>query len=262
MTATPVGMRCPECSRQTTRTRSLRTTGTQPTVTIALIGICVILWLGEFLSGGRGGSVSDNLSLLAASQDQTGQTIGVAAGQWWRLVTGGFLHDPQNPLHIGFNMYVLWWLGSLLEPALGRARFIALYAASLLAGALGAIVLAPAYQSTVGASGAVFGLMGAAFVLQRMRGINPMQSGIGPVILLNLGLSFLVPNISIGGHIGGLIGGALCGFAIEHLSRRRGSDLLPVLACAAVGLACAVAAVVVSSSKAASLGLAAVALLT
>jgi membrane associated rhomboid family serine protease len=262
MTATPVGMRCPECSRQKTKTRSLRTTSTQPTVTIALIGICVILWLGEFLSGGRGGSVSDNLSLLAASQDQTGQTIGVAAGQWWRLVTGGFLHDPQNPLHIGFNMYVLWWLGSLLEPALGRARFIALYAASLLAGALGAIVLAPAYQSTVGASGAVFGLMGAAFVLQRMRGINPMQSGIGPVILLNLGLSFLVPNISIGGHIGGLIGGALCGFAIEHLSRRRGSALVPVLACAAVGLACAVAAVVVSSSKAASLGLAAVALLT
>ena len=135
---------------------------------------------------------------------------------YYRLVTAGFLHSGL--LHIGFNMYILYWLGTMLEPALGHPRFVALYFASLLAGSAGALVFSP-NAVTVGASGAVFGLMGAAFVMQRARGIDPMQSGIGPVILFNLVLSFVIPNISIGGHIGGLVGGAAAG--ADPLDRQR-----------------------------------------
>ena len=99
---------------------------------------------------------------------------------------------------------------------------------------------------TVGASGAVFGLMGAAFVMQRARGIDPMQSGIGPVILFNLALSFLIPNISIGGHLGGLVGGAAAAFAMERLASRRPGIAAPVAACVVVGAIAVVAAIAVS----------------
>jgi membrane associated rhomboid family serine protease len=142
-------------------------------------------------------------------------------------------------------MYILYWLGTMLEPSLGHARFVALYFASLLAGSFGALLLSP-NAVTVGASGAVFGLMGAAFVLQRARGIDPMQSGIGPVILLNLAISFIIPNISIGGHLGGLVGGVLAAFAMERLGATRRGILLPIAACVLIGLIAAVAGIAVS----------------
>ncbi|MGH2967892.1 MAG: rhomboid family intramembrane serine protease [Solirubrobacteraceae bacterium] len=261
MTATPVGMRCPDCSRQRTQVRTIRNVHGDPTATYVLIAINVLLFVGTFASGGSSSAVYGDLALVAAGIDETGSEVGVAAGEWWRLVTGGFLHAPNNPLHILFNMYVLYWLGTMLEPVLGRARFLGLYFASLLAGSFGAILLTEPNRATVGASGAVFGLMAAAFVLQRMRGINPMQSGIGPVILLNLGITFLIPNISIGGHIGGLIGGALAAFAIERLGAMRRSVVAPVLACVGIAVASIVAAVLVSSDKAAEIGLAAAGLL-
>ena len=134
----------------------------------------------------------------------------------------------------------------MLEPSLGHARFLALYFASLLAGSFGALLLSP-NAVTVGASGAVFGLMGAAFVMQRARGIDPMQSGIGPVILFNLALSFIIPNISIGGHLGGLVGGRARGASRWSSSgaTRRGIAL-PIAACVLVGLVAAVAAIAVS----------------
>ena len=153
-------------------------------------------------------------------------------------------------------MYILYWLGTMLEPVLGHVRFTALYFASLLAGSFGALVAAPT-SLTVGASGAVFGLMAAAFVFQRARGIDPWRSGLGPVILLNLALPFIFTNlnISIGGHIGGLIGGAIAAIAIERLGAMRRGDLLPVLACAAVAIVSIVGAIVVSNAEATSLGL-------
>jgi membrane associated rhomboid family serine protease len=236
MTATPVGMRCPDCSRQKTQVRSMRNIYADPTATYILIGINVLVWVGMLLSGGSSSRVYIDLGLLGSGTLNTGEQVGVAHGEVYRLVTGAFLHDPANPLHLLFNMYILYWLGTMLEPVLGHLKFVALYFASLLAGSFGALVATP-HGLTVGASGAVFGLMAAAFVFQRARGIDPWRSGLGPVILFNLALPFLFPgmNISIGGHVGGLIGGAIAALAMEWLSQRRRGDLLPVLACVAVG---------------------------
>ncbi|HUF32841.1 MAG TPA: rhomboid family intramembrane serine protease, partial [Acidimicrobiales bacterium] len=135
----------------------------------------------------------------------------VAAGEWYRIVTSGFLHFGL--VHLGFNMFILYMLGQMMEPALGRVRFGVIYVAGLLGGAFGALLLSPDAR-TAGASGAVFGLMGAAVVGMRHRGVDPMQSGIGGLLVLNVVITFAVPGISIGGHLGGLAGGALAGAAI------------------------------------------------
>jgi membrane associated rhomboid family serine protease len=247
MTATPVGMRCPECSRQKTQVRTLRNVYAQPTVTYVLIGICVLLYIGTFRGGGSEGVYLD-LGTIGSGTLTNGDQIGVAHGEYWRLITGAFLHDPANPLHIAFNMYILYWLGTMLEPVLGHVRFTALYVASLLAGSFGALVAAP-NNLTYGASGAVFGLMAAAFVFQRARGIDPWRSGLGPVILLNLALPFVFPglNISIGAHVGGLVGGTVAALAIDRLGAMRRGDLLPVLACTVVGAVSVIGAIAVSS---------------
>ena len=128
-------------------------------------------------------------------------------GQWYRLVTSGFLH--YGIIHIALNMYFLYVLGPLLEPQLGRVRFLALYGASLLGGSLGVLVLDQG-GLTAGASGAVFGLMSAAAVGLWRRGVNPFSTSIGTTLLLNLFLTFFIGGISIGGHVGGAIAGAVC----------------------------------------------------
>jgi membrane associated rhomboid family serine protease len=253
MTATPVGMRCPECSRQRTPVRTMRNVYAEPTATYVLIAINVLAFLGAWISGGDTSSVYIDLGTIGHGQVFDGtqvSPIGVADGEYWRLITGAFLHDPNNPLHILFNMYLLYLLGRMLEPSLGHVRFVALYFASLLAGSFGALVAAPG-ELTVGASGAVFGLMAAAFVLQRARGIDPWRSGIGPLIIFNLALPFVFPglNISIGGHVGGLIGGALAAIAIDRLAVVRRGDLLPVLACVAIALVSIVGAVAVADGS-------------
>ena len=236
MTATPVGMRCPDCSRQRTSVRTMRNTYADPIATYVLIAANVLLWVGLVAAGGVTSRVYIDLVTIGTGQLNTGELVGVAHGEPWRLVTGAFLHDPGNPLHILFNMYVLYWLGTMLEPVLGHVRFVALYFASLLAGSFG-VMLADPNQPTLGASGAVFGLMAAAFVFQRARGVDPWRSGLGPVILLNLALPFIFPSlhISIAAHIGGLIGGAIAALAMEYVGARRRGELLPVLACVVVG---------------------------
>ena len=135
-------------------------------------------------------------------------------------------------------MYLLWVLGQMLEPVIGSVKFFALYFVSLLGGACGALIVEPlAY--TVGASGAVFGLMAAAFVYLRDRGIDPFQAGIGWLIVINLVFSFVLSNISVGGHIGGLVAGALAAIALLQGDRQRsqvlGLGLCLVLALAATG---------------------------
>jgi membrane associated rhomboid family serine protease len=221
MTPTQVGMRCPECANQTTKVRNLRMSYDRPAVTVALIAINLLIYFGSATNG----SINSDFGLFGPA---------VAGGEWYRLVTAGFLH--ASIIHVGFNMYILWFLGNLIEPALGPVRFLALYMASLLAGSFGALLLSP-NALTVGASGAIFGLMGAAFVMQRARGIDPMQGGIGPLILLNLVLSLVLSNVSIGGHLGGLVGGALAGWLMDQAQDRRRGVALPVAACVAVGVA-------------------------
>lgn len=229
MTPTPVGMRCPECSKQTTKVRNVRAQyDARPAVAIGLIAINVLIFFGTSSQSGLGsggGSIFADYGLF-------GPAVASPFNEYWRLLTSGFLHSGF--LHVGFNMYILWFLGNLLEPSLGPFRFAGLYFASLLSGSFAVIVLQPD-ALTVGASGAIFGLMGATFVMQRARGIDPMQSGIGPIILLNLALGFIIPNVSVAGHVGGLVGGALTGFLMDQAQNVRRGIALPLAACALVG---------------------------
>lgn len=135
----------------------------------------------------------------------------VDAGDWYRLLTSGFVH--YGLIHLAFNMVILYRFGLMLEPALGRTRMLALYLSALLVGSLGVMLMEPD-AITAGASGAVFGMVGAAAVGLRQRGIDVWQSGVGPLLAINLVFTFAVPGISVGGHVGGLIGGALVGGAM------------------------------------------------
>jgi membrane associated rhomboid family serine protease len=133
-------------------------------------------------------------------------------------------------------MFILWQIGSMLEPAIGRLRFAIIYFVSMLCGSFGALLLSPD-GFTVGASGAVFGIAAAAVVVLRSRGIDPMASGLPMFIGLNLAITFIIPGISIGGHLGGLVGGALAALVMFELPRTvRGLPRqAPPLLAAAIG---------------------------
>ncbi len=239
MTPTSVGMRCPECSKDRTPVKTMRTLSTTALrATQGLIAINVVAFLasGSFsLAGGSG----------ASNVVQHGALFGPAISmqhEYWRLLTGGFLH--ANLIHIAFNMYLLWVLGQILEPALGSARFLAVYFTALLAGSFGALLAVPD-ALTLGASGAVFGLMGAAIIEMRAQGVDPMQSGIPGLIVINLVLSFTISGISVGGHIGGLFGGALAALALQ-LGERRRSRAVGLVGCLALSSLAAASAIAVA----------------
>jgi membrane associated rhomboid family serine protease len=237
-------MRCPECSRQRTRVVRLREMSDVPRVTYGLIAVNVVAYLIEKTHIGGGETLYGRGALLG-SPEIPGIEQGVAYGQWWRLVAGGFLH--ANLLHIGTNMLILYWLGRMLEPAIGSVRFAAVYVTSLLAGAFGALLLTP-HALTVGASGAVFGLAGCAVVEMRSRNISIMESGLGLLIGINLLFSITASGISIGGHVGGLIGGALAGLVLQVADRRR-SLALALAGCLALSGAFAVSSVLFARSS-------------
>jgi membrane associated rhomboid family serine protease len=236
MTATQVGMRCPECARQRTPVRTLSSVGGEPSLTYVLIAANLLAFLGVVASGG---SLFDGGGTLTADGALRGNSV--ADGDWWRLVTSGFIH--AGVFHLFLNMFILYILGGLLEPAIGRLRFGLIYLVALLSGSFGALLLTSPGRLTVGASGAVFGLMGAAFIVMRARGVNPMESGIGALILLNLAITFLVPGISIGAHLGGLVGGGLAAFVLFDLPGR-----VRMPAGAATALAGAVGVIAVAGS--------------
>ena len=224
-TFAPVGIRCPDHSgepqgvaRVPSSVRRSRTAGDPALLTKVLIGINVGVYL-LMLAGGAslndpGGEVYvDGALVMRAS---TGiELVGLAHGEWWRLVTSAFLH--AGIIHLGMNMLGLWWFGAPVEAALGRARFLLLYLVSGLAGSAGALVASP-NAITVGASGALFGMLGAALVLER-GGTYVFGGGALGVIVLNLAFTFLIPGISIGGHLGGLVGGALGTLALSRFGR-------------------------------------------
>jgi membrane associated rhomboid family serine protease len=246
MVQAAVGFHCPDCTQQArgTTVSARQLLETKPVVTYSLIAVNVVFFLGALVTatglGGQAslwqlpsGGLADWGMLLGLGRFPDGELHGVATGEWWRLVTGGFLH--AGILHIGMNMLVLWLLGTQLERAIGPLRFACLYLTSLLAGSLGVLLIDPT-APTVGASGAVFGLMGAAFIFQRSRGIDPWRSGLGGLIILNLLLTFALPGISKGGHLGGLIGGAVAGIAMFQLERVSKSAVPAVLMCAALSI--------------------------
>lgn len=224
MTAS-VGFQCPECVHAATgsspqmSTSRLLNSHSRPVATITLIALNVVVYAlsGVNSYGGRlnfGGATLYLRGLLA------GQCIR-SDGQWYRLITGGFLH--AGLLHLGMNMFALWIIGQGLEPVIGRARFVLVYLVSLLGGSAGVMLLSP-NSPTIGASGAIFGMFGALLVLQLLRGVNPWQSGIVSLIAVNLLFTFAIPGISVGGHVGGLVTGAAAmgvlgtGRGIEHQS--------------------------------------------
>lgn len=218
----------------------MRTLHSRPVVTITLIAInaaALVLDLAtshslDLWGATSGGSLSSKGLLVGAALDGN-QPVGVAYGEWWRIITGGFLH--AGLVHLAMNMLVLWLLGSQLESALGRIRYLALYITCLIAGAFGVLLVSPT-AATVGASGAIFGLMGAAFAAQHARGIDPWRSGLGGLLVLNLVITFAIPGISIGGHIGGLVGGLVVGYAIFQLDRRTPSVWPALAVCSALSV--------------------------
>jgi len=211
MTPSPVGMRCPECASQ--RTKIVRGVGETPLssqapATFVLIALNVAAFLAEVASASGGFGVGN--STAVGNFGLFG--VAVAEGEWYRLVTGGFLHASLT--HIAFNMFALFFLGRMLEPSIGTLRFVFLYLASLLAGAFGALLLSGSETFTIGASGAIFGIFGAAFVIAKGRGVDAVAGTIGLILVLNLAISFGTPRISLGGHLGGLAAGVICALAI------------------------------------------------
>jgi len=246
MIQTPVGFRCPECGKERTKVVSgpaaISGTGNYP-ATIALIVANVIVFMATIATGSGGfGSVGGP---MIGDFGLLGQAV--ADGEWYRLVTGGFLH--AGLLHIAFNMFALYFLGRVLEPSIGTLRFVMIYFSCLLAGSFGAILLSGSNVVTVGASGAVFGIFGAVFVIARGRGMDDMARQVGIILAINLALTFTIAGISIGGHLGGVVAGAICGALV--IAGERGmlgsnAKLIEFTGLAAVGVISAVAAVMIS----------------
>ena len=236
-----VGFQCPECvaeGRKTTRSGRTAYGGLRPTnasiTSGVLIGINVAVWLAILATGGSGSRLVDVLGLrpsgLCLARATTGTTSarrsctaqggtwlpGVADGAWWQLVTSGFTHVTIT--HIAFNMLALWMIGPQLELVLGRVRFLALYLVSLLAGSAVVMWAGGEYQLTVGASGAIYGLIGALLIVARKVG-GDMRALWG-LIAVNVLITFAVPNISWQGHLGGFVGGVLATAILVYAPRQ------------------------------------------
>lgn len=217
MTPAPVGQRCPEHSGRPQGARRVSSgvrrgtfEGVGAICTKTLVAINVLIYL---ITAAQGGGLNSPGGTLFTKWILFGPAV--ANGDWWRLITSAFLH--ASLLHIAFNMYFLWFVGSAVEQALGRGRFLLIYFVSALAGSAGALVFTPR-TPTVGASGALFGLLGAALILERQRNFVLGGSALA-LIIINLVLSFTLSNISVGGHIGGLIGGILCTLVLSKFGR-------------------------------------------
>ncbi|MGX9886845.1 rhomboid family intramembrane serine protease [Streptomyces sp. NPDC002276] len=227
MVSASVGFQCPECVRGGSGTGHAPTAAQPRTiaggrvaadprlVTKILIGICVAAYLVQRV----GGQFTDNFDLIGkVSATGLPPYDGVSAGQWYRLLTAMFLH--ASPIHIIFNMMSLWWIGGPLEAALGRARYLALYFVSGLAGSALTYLIAAPNQPSLGASGAIFGLLGATGIL--LRRLNYDLRPLIAILVINLIFTFNPGmNIAWEAHIGGLVAGFITGYAMVHAPRER-----------------------------------------
>jgi membrane associated rhomboid family serine protease len=204
--------------------------------TKVIIAINVLLYLYiTSVDGGRfgRGTLSFDLAVFGPA---------VADGEWWRLATSSVVHFGL--FHIFFNMLVLYQVGLVLEPGAGPWRFTTIYLVSVLAGSAGALLLTP-NAHTGGASGGVFGLAAAATLVMQRQGVRFWDTGFGPLLLINFALGFFVTNVSIGGHLGGLVGGLL---ATESMVQARKAEQLWLgyVGAAFVGVASVMLAVTVA----------------
>ncbi len=220
MRTAAVGIRCPDCAggsapsspkASSRRLNLLPAAGGAP-LTVAIIVICVLVTIVELaqglgINGGGNSRLAVDLGLFGPF---------VADGQWYRIITAAFVH--AGIIHLLFNMIVLWWLGGALERYAGTTRMGLIFLTSIVWGSAGALLLDP-MALTVGASGGIYGLMAALLVLERQQGIALLGSGLGVFLLLNLALTFVIPGISIGGHLGGIAGGLLAALVLSGFGR-------------------------------------------
>ena len=211
-----VGYQCVECVAQGARTqrpfRQRTIAGAEPVdrsiVVPTLIVINVLIYAYTAIQSKSIGDV-ENSALFQRWEEWP---FGVAAGGWWRLITAGFLH--VTPVHIVLNMLSLWWIGKDLERILGRVRFTAVYLVSLFGGGVSVLCFADPQAPVAGASGAVFGLLGGLLVVVLKLKLNP--GSVIATIAINLVLSVAIPGISLLGHLGGLVVGALVTAAVLY----------------------------------------------
>jgi membrane associated rhomboid family serine protease len=243
MTPTPVGMRCPECSRDRTKVKTIRTIQGTPVVTQALIAINCVVFLAELATGVTfGGSDSGWVYEHGAL---FGPLMSHGHHEYWRIITAGFLH--ASLIHIALNMLSLYFVGRVLEPAIGHVNFAAVYFTSLLAGSFGALLFEPG-APTLGASTAIFGIFGALIVVANDRGIPIWQSGLGPILAINLLFTLTISNISVGGHLGGLAAGFVTGWLVVQIGERRGQRGIALACCGVVAVISIVGAIAVAGS--------------
>jgi membrane associated rhomboid family serine protease len=267
MTPTSVGMRCPECAGERTKVRRLQGKGpaaryaraTSPydprtwSVTQTLIVINVIVFLWEVAGGvSLGGSSTGGFAYfhgVLLGLPLTGHNPYPAPfngdHQYWRLLTSGFLH--ASIIHIGFNMFSLWFVGRSLEPAIGRAYFAAIYFTALLAGSFGALLFTPD-APTLGASGAIFGVFGALIMVARARRIPLWSSGLLPILLFNFVYTLTIANVSIGGHLFGVLSGFATGWLVTEYGEKRDKRAVVLAGCALIAVASVVGAIAVAGS--------------
>lgn len=224
-TQAAVGVICPECMREqratAPRTKSAILTKVagkgQPVVTYSIIALCVFIYILQWIPGL---GVTDALIYAPAFSDPNSPYTDVSF-QPWRMITATFLHSTGFIFHLVLNMYMLWIFGRILETLLGRGRYLALYLLSGLGGSVAVMLLAADNQFVLGASGAIFGLVGAFVVIQHRMGGNMTQLLI--LVGVNLAIGF-IPGLHIAwqAHLGGLVIGALIGYIyLETRSVRR-----------------------------------------
>jgi len=268
MTPAPVGLRCPEHSgkpqgiHKVTSAASRAATGAGAgrgnEVTLILIGINVLVYFTELAFGGTVDGLNNWIYnhgvLIANGAYQNGQLLygpvnatipagltpaGVSHGEWWRLITAAFLH--YGPIHLGLNMLSLYFAGSILEQVVGRWRYLLIYLVSGLAGSAGALLITP-NSPTAGASGAIFGVLGALLLLE-WRGVIHSGGQILMWIVLNLILTFSIAGISIGGHLGGLVAGFVLMFLLMQFRRSPQISIACAVGVAALSIVVAYAAI-------------------
>jgi membrane associated rhomboid family serine protease len=250
MNSAAVGFQCPDCVKagaRTTRSGRLPYGGTPSAnpslISVGLIVLNIAVWLSIVADNGGNSGLVDHLSitpqahLVRAAADQVQLIDGVSMGAWWQVVTSGFTH--VSPVHIGVNMLSLYFLGPALEGVLGRARFLAVYAVSTVSASAAVMLFSDPNAPTLGASGAIWGLLGALLVVAiKVRGD---VRTIVMWLVLNLFITFSVPSISWQGHLGGLAGGMLVTAAIVYAPRARRA----VVQWSAIGSVLAVAVVLI-----------------